>query len=127
MVPPIKVDNQQNFLREGDDSTPPQIRSKNTQFLTGALTHLTALATDATHALLLPLLAHTGWDSQHDLELFIFLKAFITHQDGSGAAAAQTERSRGQKLVILDLEHQGLHRRGGVDLVGLGADNHLHD
>lgn len=92
--------------------------------LTGTLTHLTALAAETAHALLLPLLAHTGRDLKGQLQLFVRFQTVL--QIENLAPRLQAEGVKGQKLVVFNLVHERLDGGRRVDLVGFGSNKHLH-
>lgn len=101
--------------------------------LAGALAHLPALATEATHALLLPLLPHASRDLEHEVDLVIVLEAVA----GEGAldellvAADEADEVAGDELGVLDHGLEVGH--GGAALDGVGrrgargsGDDDLH-
>ena len=93
--------------------------------LAGTLAHLTTLASETAHALLLPLLAHTRRDVEGDLEFFILFEAFGTVENFPGTL--EGKGARRQELLVLNHRHEGFDRRRGVDFVDRIVDKDLHN
>jgi len=106
---------------------PPPTRTKKS-CLSGSLTHLAALASKTTHALLLPLLTHTGGDGHSHLKGIITfdtvaLESTLFEDIGPVHEADLVRRN---EFGVLDLKLEGFDGGGGVDLVGSGSDKNLH-
>merc|ERR1719291_82224 len=101
----------------------------NKNNLAGTLTHLTALATKTTHALLLPLFAHASGNFQQEVDFLVLLDAV----SGEGAlrklrvAADEADEVGGYELPVLHESLQFVNRRGRIHRVGVLADNNLHN
>ena len=96
--------------------------------LAGTLAHLSALAAETTHALLLPLLAHTAVDVEEHGEGVLVLDAVA----GEGAALEdlgavdEADEVSGDEGLVLDHGLDGLDRGVGLDGVRVGVDENLH-
>lgn len=96
--------------------------------LAGTLAHLSALAAETTHALLLPLLAHTAVDVEEHGEGVLVLDAVA----GEGAALEdlgavdEADEVGGDEGLVLDHGLDGLDRGVGLDGVRVGVDENLH-
>ena len=106
------------FSTSQDGNTPPQ--SATLSSLTSALTHLTALATKATHALLAPLGTHATGNFEHEGEFLVLLDA----EAGEGAlhelgvSAHETDEVAWDELSVLN---HGLELGDGssaLDIIG---------
>lgn len=87
--------------------------------LTGTLTHLTALTTKATHALLLPLLPHTSSNLEHEVKFLVLLDA-VSGEGALGelvASVDETDHVAGDELLVLN--HGFEVRDGGGALDGV--------
>lgn len=96
--------------------------------LTGTLTHLTALATETTHALLPPLLAHTAINGQPHHE-GIIVSDSVAHKGSSlefSGARHEANLTRRDELSVLDHELEALDRGSSVDFVSGGSNKNLH-
>ena len=96
--------------------------------LAGALAHLAALAAETTHALLLPLLAHTAVDVEEHGEGVLVLNAVAG--EGSSledlGAVDKADEVGGDEGLVLDHGLDGLDRGVGLDGVRVGVDENLH-
>jgi hypothetical protein len=107
---------------------PSKGRTDRRSRLTGSLTHLSALASKTSHALLLPLLTHTRGDSKSHFEAIVTLDTVAlerTFLEDIGPIH-EADLVGGNERRVLDLKLEGFDRGGGVNLVGVGSNENLH-
>jgi hypothetical protein len=97
-------------------------------YLASTLAHLTALASEAAHTLLAPLLPHTSLDFQgHDKLVFLVNTIAL---EGTSLENTAFERQADligrDKLLVFDHGLEGLDRSGRIDLVRGGSNKNLH-
>uniref|UniRef100_A0A6U0AH60 Uncharacterized protein n=1 Tax=Pseudo-nitzschia delicatissima TaxID=44447 RepID=A0A6U0AH60_9STRA len=96
--------------------------------LTGSLTHLSALASKTSHALLLPLLTHTRGDSHAHFEFIVTLESVGLESSllKNIGSVHEANLVGGDEFRVLDLKLEGFDGGGGVNLVGGGSNKNLH-
>lgn len=105
-----------------------EILRANVTRLTGTLSHLSALASKTSHALLLPFLTHTSIDGHAHLDGVILFDTV----DLKGASLEflstvhEADLTGRDELSVLDHELEALNRGGCVHFVGSGVNKDLH-
>ena len=102
------------------------MRHLSIQCLFGTGTHLTALATKTTHALLAPLGTHTDGRLEREGQLVTLLDEGKILLEDSRSRVREADLGAGDKLDVLDEGLEGLDGGGGIDLVGRGSNEDLH-